>query len=84
MDDRIPSCSADAVRKIRRIDVAGCAVGISNLDDILASVRELGLSDPVQVQRELIARVKVYNYVPPPAEEAYSVALMKEYSGLFS
>jgi hypothetical protein len=79
MDDRIPSCAADAVRNIRRIDVAGREVGIANLDGIIEEVIALSLEDERMVRAELVRRVRIFNYIPPKIEPDYADALGREY-----
>lgn len=54
-------------------------VGISMLDYILEEVKALDFQSRNEVEDELLKRVKIYNYVPKPAEEQYRVALMKEF-----
>ncbi len=50
------------------------------LDLVFAEVRDLGLTDEAAFGAELLKRVKVYNYVPPPAAEAYAAAVYREYA----
>jgi hypothetical protein len=62
------------------VDVNGATVGLAMLDLVFAEVQELGLTDESAVRAELPKRVKVYNYVPPPAAEAYAAAVHREYA----
>jgi hypothetical protein len=57
----------------------GGEVGIVNLEDILREVADLKLADDNAIKKELLKRVKIYNYVPPAADNEYSEALLKEY-----
>jgi ribosomal protein L13 len=77
--DEKPCCEAEALRRIRQVDVGGIVVGISMLDHILAEVREMELPDEKEIGRELLQRVKIYNYIPASAEEKYRIALLQEY-----
>ncbi len=74
-----PCCEAEALRRIRQIDVGGIVVGISMLDHIFPEVREIELPDEKEIGRELLKRVKIYNYIPASAEEKYRIALLEEY-----
>ncbi|HUU76405.1 MAG TPA: hypothetical protein VMW63_10020 [Methanoregulaceae archaeon] len=77
--DKKPCCAAEALRRIRRIDVDGVVVGIAMLDRVITDVREMSLIDKKRIAEELLKRVKIYNYVPRSAEEKYMKALMIEY-----
>ncbi|HNW80559.1 MAG TPA: hypothetical protein PKJ91_03715 [Methanoregulaceae archaeon] len=78
MDEK-PCCEAEALRRIRQVKVGDIVVGISMLDHILAEVREMELPDEKEIGRELLKRVKIYNYIPASAEEKYRMALLEEY-----
>ncbi len=77
--DEKPCCAAEALRRIRQVNVGGIVVGICMLDDILEEVNALDLQGRKDIGDELLKRVKIYNYVPKPAEEKYGVALMEEF-----
>jgi len=49
------------------------------LDDVLEEVLRLDLPDEGRISDELLRRVKIYNYIPPAAEEKYRKALLAEY-----
>lgn len=74
-----PCCAAEALRRIRQVDVGGITVGLAMLDDIIDEVQGLSLASKDAIVNELIRRVKVYNYIPPSAEENYRKALLREY-----
>jgi len=57
----------------------GFQVGILNLENILKEVAALKLADDEAIKKELLQRVKIYNYVPSAADNDYSEALLKEY-----
>ena len=75
-----PCCVAEAMRRVTLIDVGETAIGLTMLDLVFAEVHRLGLTDDATVRAELLKRVKVYNYVPPPAEDAYAGAVYREYA----
>jgi len=80
MTDVKPCCAAAAARMVRKITLRdGSQVGIANLENILKEVADLKLADDEAIQRELLKRVKIYNYVAPKAEADYSKVLLKEY-----
>ncbi|RXE55712.1 hypothetical protein ABH15_05595 [Methanoculleus taiwanensis] len=74
-----PCCAAEALRRIRRIEVGEVVVGLAMLDDILADVIDLGLSGETAIGDALIKQVKIYNYIPKEAEPLYRTALLREY-----
>ena len=74
-----PCCAADAMRRVKPVEVNGATIGLAMLDLVFAEVHDLGLNDETAVRAELLKRVKVYNYVPPPALEAYAGAVYREY-----
>ncbi|KUG20762.1 hypothetical protein ASZ90_009488 [hydrocarbon metagenome] len=74
-----PCCAAEALRRIRQIEVGGIPVGLAMLDDILADVIDRGLSGETAIADELIRQVKIYNYLPKGAEPLYRAALLREY-----
>ncbi|MCX6685852.1 MAG: hypothetical protein NTV10_04305 [Methanoregula sp.] len=74
-----PCCAAEALRRIRQIDVNDITTGISMLDESIDEVKGLGLSDERAIREALVKRVKIYNYIPPAAAEAYADAIVREY-----
>jgi hypothetical protein len=79
MTDAKPCCAAAAARMIKKLVLPGGEVGIVNLESILKEVADLKLVDNEAIKKELLQRVKIYNYVAPSAEADYSKALLKEY-----
>ncbi len=80
MTSEKPCCPAAAARMIKKLILpGGFEVGIVNLEDILKEVANLKLADDSAIKKELLQRVKIYNYVAPDADEDYSKALLKEY-----
>jgi hypothetical protein len=79
-----PCCPAAAARMIKKLALPdGSQVGIVNLENILREVADLKLVDNEAIKKELLKRVKIYNYVAPAAEADYSKALLGEYEKLF-
>ena len=78
-NNHIPCCAADAMRRVMAVDVNDATVGLDWLDLVLAGVRDFGLADESAVRAELLKRVKVHNYVPPPAARACFGAESREY-----
>jgi predicted RecB family endonuclease len=74
-----PCCAAAAARMIKKLALPSGEVGIVNLEDILKEVADLKLANNEAIKKELLQRVKIYNYVAPSAEADYSKALLKEY-----
>jgi hypothetical protein len=74
-----PCCSAEALRRIRQIDIDGHQIGLAMLDAVLDEVLHLDLPDEGSIGDELLRRVKIYNYIPPGAEAGYRRALLAEY-----
>ncbi len=74
-----PCCAAEALRRIRRVEVGEVVVGLAMLDDILAEIIDLGLSGETAIGDELLKQVKIYNYIPKEAESLYRAALLREY-----
>jgi hypothetical protein len=84
MTDAKPCCAAAAARMVKKLTLAdGSQVGIVNLESILKEVANLKLVDNEAIKKELLKRVKIYNYIAPPAEADYSRALLGEYEKLF-
>lgn len=77
--DRKSCCEAEALWRIRQLDVGGIVVGISMLDDVVAEVKAMNLSGEKRIGDELLTKVKIYNYIPASAEEQYRIALLHEY-----
>jgi len=83
MTEAKPCCPAAAARMIKKLVLpGGLHVGISSLENILKEVADLKLADDETIKKELLKRVKIYNYVAPGAESDYSKALLNEYEKL--
>ena len=79
MNRDIPCCQADALRRVKMIPVNGIPTGITMLDEIIEEVKEMNLSSDQLIRQALLKKVKVYNYIPKAAEEAYLTAIFAEY-----
>ncbi|MDO9540375.1 MAG: hypothetical protein Q7J09_10300 [Methanocalculus sp.] len=79
-EKREPCCAADAMRRIRQIDVGGIVVGLAMLDDAITEVAEMKLAKDEEITDELMKRIKIFNYIPQSAEQQYRSALLKEYT----
>lgn len=74
-----PCCPADALRRIRQINVNGIPTGITMLDESICEVKELEFTDEREIREAVMKRVKIYNYIPPGVADAYAKAIMKVY-----
>ena len=77
-EDR-PCCAAEALRRIRQVDVGGIVVGLSMLDKVISDVEALGITSEPRLTEELMKRTKIYNYIPKSAEQVYGEALLGIY-----
>ena len=78
-NDDIPCCAADALRRIRQININGIMTGITMLDESIAAVKEQNFGSDTAIRVALMKKIKIYNYVPKGVEEAYAQAMMEEY-----
>jgi len=74
-----PCCAAEALRRIRQININGIMTGITMLDESIADVKKQNLGNDSAVSEALMKKIRVYNYVPPGVSEAYTRAIMEEY-----
>ncbi len=74
-----PCCAADALRRIRRVDVGGVTIGFVMLDAVFAEVTAMGIRDDAALGEELVRRVREHNYIPLGAEALYAAALVGEF-----
>ncbi len=65
--------------KTKRVLIDGKETGIDHLEFIFGEVKKLKLSDSPAIAREIMRRVKEFNYVPTKKESAYAEALLGEY-----
>ena len=78
-NDDIPCCAADALRRIRQININGIMTGITMLDESIAAVKEQNSESDAAIREALLKKIRIYNYVPRGVEEAYAQAMMEEY-----
>ncbi len=78
MESQKPCCAAAAARMTKKLVLPTGEVGIVNPESILKAVADLKLADDA-IKKELLNRVKIYNYVAPCADSEYSEALIEEY-----
>jgi len=78
-DGERPCCAAAAAAQLRYLIVGGHRIAISQLDEILEKAEGMASGGESALRGELLRLVKIYNYVPPPAEKAYEDALFAEY-----
>jgi hypothetical protein len=74
-----PCCAAEALRRIRRIEIGEVVVGLAMLDDVLEDVIDRGIAGVTAIGDELVRQIKIYNYIPKEAEPLYRAALLREY-----
>lgn len=63
----------------KRITIGGKDIGIDKLDQIIAEVRALSLSDEQAILEEMLKRTRAFNYVPSNRSREYGEALLKAY-----
>lgn len=75
----VPCCSADALQRIRRVNVGGTMIGIPMLDRVFDEVASLELTDDASIREALLTRAKVYCFIPPSASDLYADALLEKF-----
>jgi hypothetical protein len=53
--------------------------GVSQLDEMIKEVSEMGLEGDAEIGEALLKRAKIYNYVPSIVSRDYRDALLEEY-----
>ena len=72
-------CACASAIPVQTVDVDGQAVPLAALPLIFEQFRGAGKAPGAEVTRELLETVKIYNDVPAGTDEAYTVALAREY-----
>lgn len=72
-----PCCPGNSSTK--RITVGGHQIGISFLDQIIEKAMARPDSSEDELKAILLREVKIYNYVPPSAEDEYAEAIWMEF-----
>jgi hypothetical protein len=79
MSENKPCCAAAAAAQLRYLVVGGHRIAVARLDEILGGAGAKVAGGENAIRGELVRLVKIYNYVPPPAEKDYEDALYAEY-----
>ena len=79
MGSEKPCCPAAAARMVRKLSVGGSLIGVVGLETVLIEVGRLHPASDEDAKAALLARAKIYNYVPPKVEGDYAEALLQEY-----
>jgi len=72
-------CMSAAARKVKKIMVKGMPVGLVGLDEIMKEFCCEKKPPTEETAKELYRKVRVYNYIPLKAKDAYVEALKREY-----
>ncbi|MBC7341162.1 MAG: hypothetical protein H5U02_01685 [Clostridia bacterium] len=72
-------CCGGPVPNAEIVNIDGLETGIVGLNEAIAEVKRLKLTDQEQIKDELLARVRQRNYISPGREEAYREAIWQEY-----
>ncbi len=64
---------------ITQVNIEGVPVGLAALEPIFEQLYQQGRRDEPGLDEEILKSVKMYNYVPPSAEQLYQTSLMEEY-----
>jgi hypothetical protein len=79
MDNEKPCCANEAIRRVKIITVNGIPTGIVMLEKVFHEVRVMDIRDEAGLKEVLLEKVKIYNYIPKGAGDAYADALVREY-----
>jgi uncharacterized metal-binding protein len=79
-DSGVVSCSCGSGVPVKLLTIAGQTVEVVALPLIFDKLREARRPSDDALSQELLALVKVYNYVAPEAESSWREALTKEYA----
>ena len=82
-DRGVPCCVLDSARWVTKVRVGANLVGIVEFARIMDEVHAMGPMDDDERRAHLLKRTLTYNYVPPPAEDAYADAMLEEYRKLY-
>jgi len=79
MEKKRPCCAAAAARMVRKLRVGDNEVGIMELDAVFEEARKLLPASDEALRAALLARARIFNYIPPKAEGDYAEALLREF-----
>jgi len=74
-----PCCPAAAARMVRKLRVGDGEVGMVELDAVFEEARRLLPASDEALRATLLARARIFNYIPPNAEGDYAEALLREF-----
>ena len=64
---------------ITNVRIGARQIGMTGLEECFRTVRELGLTDPERISRELVNNARKSNYIPDSAVPAYAEGLLLAY-----
>ncbi len=73
------TCACASGIPITQVKIGGVSVGLVALEPIFEQFYQEGRQDGPGLDEDLMKTVKLYNHVPPSAEERYKAALLEEY-----
>lgn len=73
------TCCAEPSVPITQVNIGGIPVGLAALRPIFEQLHQQGRRDEAGLDDEILKAVKLYNYVPPSAEQSYKAGLLEEY-----
>jgi len=79
MEKKKPCCAAAAARMVRKLRVGNGEVGMMELDAVFEEARRLLPTSDEALRAALLARARIFNYIPPQAEGDYAEALLREF-----
>ena len=79
-EHREATCSCGSGVPVTKLSIDGQTVELVALPLIFRQFRERGHGQAAGAARELFETVKIYNAVPPEAEESYREVVLREYA----
>ncbi|HAL61807.1 MAG TPA: hypothetical protein DCP08_05295 [Chloroflexi bacterium] len=73
------ACACASGIPMTQVKIGGQSVGLVALEPIFEQFYQEGRRDGPGLDEDLMKTVKLYNYVPPSAEERYKATLLEEY-----
>lgn len=73
------ACACTSGIPMTQVKIGDVSVGLVALEPIFEQFHQEGRQDGPGLDEDLMKNVKLYNYVPPSAEERYKAALLEEY-----
>jgi len=75
----VTACACASGIPITQVKIGGVSVGLVALEPIFEQFYQEGRQGAPSLDEDLMKTVKLYNYVPPSAEERYKAALLEQY-----